>query len=57
MQRTGMIILVNAFVWAVVILATTAVLRGTPYFQKTLLIMGGGAAASLILLGGVLRRR
>ena len=41
-----------AIIWAAVIFASAAILKGTPYFSQMLPILGGGAGSSLIVLGG-----
>lgn len=56
MSRHAAVVLGNAVVWAAVILATSAVLKGTPYAGDVLLIVGGGAAGSIIVVGGGIRK-
>jgi hypothetical protein len=57
MRKGAVVFIALAIVWAAVILACAAVLRGTGYWDKLLPIVGGGAAAHIVILGGFLRRK
>lgn len=57
MDRLRYVLITSAIIWAAVILASSAVLRGHGLYDRMLPILGGGAAASLIVVGGALRRR
>ncbi len=50
-------IVVEAIVWAAVIIAVSMTLEGLPQASRVLTILGGGAAATIILLGGMLTRK
>ena len=54
--RWGIAVITLAIIWAVVILATSMVLKGTAQSTQVLLILGGGAAATIILIGGIAAR-
>lgn len=57
-SRWNIAIIVEAFIWAAVIVAVWIALGNAPQSARVLLILGGGAAASIILLGGLrLRER
>jgi len=56
MRKGAVVFIALAIVWAAVILACAAVLRGTGYWGSVLPIVGGGAAAHVVILGGFLRR-
>jgi hypothetical protein len=57
-SRWNIAIIVEALIWAAVILAASIALGDAPQAARVLLILGGGAAASIILLGGLrLRER
>lgn len=43
-------------IWVAVIIATTIVLKGTPYLGPMVPVLGGGAAGTLIILQRSLRR-
>jgi hypothetical protein len=57
MRREGVIAIVNACIWGLVIIATALALRGTGAYGRIQLILGGGAAASLLVVGFGLRRK
>ncbi len=46
----------TAIVWLAIIIATTAILAGTPYFAPMLVILGGGAVWFIVLVPGTLYR-
>ncbi len=54
--RWGIAIIVEAIIWAAVIIAVSMTLEGAPQANRVLIILGGGAAATIILLGGMLAR-
>lgn len=54
--RWGIAIIVEAIVWAAVIVAVSTTLEGAWQASRVLTILGGGAAATIILLGGMLAR-
>ncbi len=56
MTRRTAVVLGNAIVWAVVVIAAASVLSGTPYASQVRLILGGGAAASILIVGAGMRR-
>jgi hypothetical protein len=51
--RWNMAIVVEAIIWAAVIIAASMALDGAPQAMRVQLILGGGAAATIILLGGM----
>ncbi len=51
MQKFDAGIIGVAIIWAAVLIASAAVLKGTPYFSQMLPILGGGSASSIIVLG------
>ncbi len=56
----GLVVVLTAIIWAVVILAVSLALDGSPQATRVMTILGGGAAATIILLGGLntqLRKR
>ncbi|MBC8478124.1 hypothetical protein H8D51_01125 [bacterium] len=55
MRREVLIMIVNACIWGLVLIATAIALRGTDSFEKIQLIIGGGAALSLMFVGTGLR--
>lgn len=55
-SRWGLAVIVNAVIWAAVIIATSTVLEGAANASRVLSILGGGAAASIILIGGLARQ-
>jgi Mg/Co/Ni transporter MgtE len=50
MRREGVIAIVNACIWGLVMITTALALKGTGAYQKIQLILGGGAAASLLVV-------
>ncbi len=50
-SRWGIAVLVEAIIWAAVIIAVASQMEGSPGAARVQLILGGGAAASIILLG------
>ena len=50
MKNVGAIIIANALVWGLVIIASSSALKGTGQFQEIQNILGGGAGASLIVV-------
>ncbi len=42
--------------WVAVIIATTVILKGTPYLGPMVPVLGGGAAGTLVILHRSLRR-
>ena len=57
MKRGGVIIIINACIWGLVMITAALALRGTGANQKIQLILGGGAAASLLILSLGLSRK
>ena len=55
MHRQRWTILAVAIVWAAVLVAAAAVLRGTVYWAQVLPILGGGAAMTVLLVGAAYR--
>lgn len=56
-RKEPAVLLANAIVWGVVMIASSLALKGTGSFEKIQGILGGGAAASFLLVAvGVLRR-
>ncbi len=53
MKSPGTVIIANAIIWGLVIVACSLKLKGTDAFQEIQLVLGGGAAASLLLLGAL----
>ncbi|UCE19315.1 MAG: hypothetical protein JSV84_02915 [Gemmatimonadota bacterium] len=57
MSRGGLVVIVNAVIWGVVLIACSLALKGTGAFSKIQHILGGGAAASLLIVAGGMRRK
>jgi hypothetical protein len=57
MMKHGVVIIVNAVIWGLVILGCSLALKGTGMYEKIQLILGGGAAFSIILLGAGMPKR
>ena len=57
MKSYGTIVIGVAVIWAVVIIASTVILRGTPYWGQMFPLLGAGAAASIIVVGWLRKRR
>ncbi len=57
MKRESVVIIANAIIWGIVLIACASVLKGTGAFQKIQLILGGGAAASLIIVAAGMRKK
>ena len=55
MHRQRWTILAVAIVWAAVLVAAAAVLRGTAYWAQILPILGGGSAMTVLLVGAASR--
>ena len=56
MKRASMVVIANAIVWALVLIASALALKGTGAYQEIQHILGGGAAASLLVVGLGVRR-
>lgn len=50
MERLGIAIIGTAIIWAVVIIGSAIILRGTPYNKKIAWLLIGGAVATWLLL-------
>lgn len=50
MERLGIAIIGTAIIWAVVIIGSAIILRGTPYNKKIAWLVIGGAVATWLLL-------
>ena len=46
----------DAFIWAVAIVATAIMLRGTEQGGMVVVILGGAAGASVLIVGSALRK-
>jgi len=57
MGRGGVIIIVNACIWGLVMITAALALRGTGAYQKIQLVLGGGAAVSLLVVSLGLSRK
>ena len=57
MNKSSVIILANAMIWAAVILASAIVLRDTGLFGRMIPMLIPGAGASTVIVGAGLRRR
>ena len=55
LDASGYAIVAVSIIWAAVIFATAAILKGTDYFASLIPILGGGAASTIIILGGARR--
>jgi len=49
-MKQGVIILVNAVIWGLVMIGCSLALKGTGMYEKIQLILAGGALVSLMLL-------
>ena len=50
MKKEAAIIIGNALIWGVVLIATSLALKGTGQFQEIQHILGGGAGASFLVV-------
>ncbi len=57
MKKVGVIVITNAIVWGLVMIASALALKGTGAFKEIQHILGGGAAASLLVVGVGGRRK
>lgn len=57
MKREGVVIIVNAVIWGLVMIASASALKGTGAFKEIQHILGGGAGASLLILALGTRRK
>jgi len=57
MKRQGAVLIGNAIVWGVVMIACASALKGTGAFQDIQLILTGGAGFSLLVVFAGLRRK
>ena len=57
MSKGAAVIIANAIIWGLVIIASSLALKGTGAFKEIQGILGGGAAGSLLVVaGGVIRK-
>ena len=57
MRKEPAVVIANAIIWGVVLIACARALQGTGAYQEIQLILGGGAAVSMLVVGvGVLRK-
>ena len=57
MNRLGLVLILNACMWGVVIIACSYALKGTESFQEIQHILGGGVIGSLLIIAGGMRRK
>ena len=57
MKRLGIVVIVNAIIWGLVMIASAHALKGTGAFKEIQHILGAGAGASLIVVGGGLAQK
>ena len=57
MKKEPAIIIANAIIWGVVLIACSLAVKGTGQFQEIQHILGGGAAASLFVVSMVAIKR
>ncbi len=57
MKKESVVIITNAIIWGIVLIACALALKDTGAFPKIQLILGGGAAASLVLLAAGIRKK
>ena len=55
MKPLHKVVLLNAIIWAVVILTIGVVLKDSEYLEKIIIILGGGHFATLIIIYGIIR--
>ena len=51
MRRHGVVVIANAIIWGVAMIASAQALKGTGAFQEIQHILGAGAAISLLVVG------
>ncbi len=56
MKREFVVVIVNAFVWGLTVIACAIALKDTGAFQDIQLVLGGGAIASLLVVAAGLRK-
>ena len=57
MKKEIVVVVVNALIWGLVIVACAVALRGSGAFKEIQLILGGGAAVSLLIVStGIIKR-
>ena len=52
MKKLGVVIIINAIIWGLVIIGCSLVLKDTGEYKEIPIILAGGSIASLLLLGG-----
>jgi hypothetical protein len=57
MKRESIVVIVNAIIWGLVLIASALALKGTGAFKEIQHIPGGGAVASLLVVGAGFRRK
>ena len=57
MKKEIVVVVVNAFIWGLVIVACAVALRGTGAFQEIQHILGGGIVTSLLIVAVGMRKR
>ncbi len=57
MEKEIVVIVVNALIWALVIIACAVALSGSGIFKEIQHILGGGAAISLLVVAVGMRKR
>ncbi len=56
-MKKEIVVIVNALIWGLVIVACAVALRGSGAFKEIQLILGGGVVASLLTVSaGILKR-
>jgi len=57
MTKEAAVVLANAVIWALVIIASSMALKGTEQFQEIHHILGGGAGSSFLVVSLVVIKR
>ena len=56
MKRLGLVIIINAIIWGLVIIGCSLALKSTGAYKEIQTILAGGSIASLLLLGGFAKK-
>ncbi len=57
MKPLHKVVLLNAIIWAVVILTIGVILKDSEYLGRIIIILGGGHFATLIILYGIIKEK
>ena len=57
MKKEGVVVIVNAIIWGLVLIACSLALKGTGAFKEIQHVLIGGAAASLLVVSAGVRRK